>query len=171
MSNRLEMLRARMRAEEAAAAAKPVKQVKPRAVKPTTAKPKAAKPKAKPEKPTPVVFDPKPSLLECISTFTPEEAANPKVVAGTITLFAIEQIMRSERWIAILSDNMSENLAWLAAAPFAEKVDLKRVFSTAMMLTDAIEFRGGSFQEGEIVRRLHQIEKKLIEQQMKGGAH
>ena len=163
--SRLEVLLARAAAEKLKAAqpkpekAKTLRVAKPRVVKP--------KPQPAPES-GPTKFEPQSSLLECIETFTPEQAADPKIVAGTITLFVIEQIMRTDRKTEIMSDNMSEQLAWLTAAAFANKIDLKRVFSTAMMLTDAIEFRGGLFcDEGELVRRLHQIETALLKQKMK----
>jgi len=147
MSKHLEVLLARQAAEKVKAAAKPLK------VK--TSKPVAPEPAA-------IVFDPKPTLMECIQKLTPEEASNPHTVAGTVTLFVIDQIMRTPRQCALLNDAMSDSLAWLTAAPFMDKVNLKRVFSTALTLVDAVECRSGS-EEGSGIRALHEIERVLLQ--------
>ena len=164
MSNRLEILLARQAAEKLKAAQpKPVKAKTPKAAKPRT----VAQKYAKPQEPERVEFNPPFTMLEIVDSLTPAEAANPKIVAGVIAAAIIDQIMRTQRRLEMMSSTMSDNLAWITAAPFAERVDLKRVFSTAMMLTDALEFRSGQ-GEGDAVRALHQIEKALLEKKMEG---
>lgn len=169
--NRLEKLIEKMhREQELRKVAQPVKVKTPKVKVPRIAKVKAvkvAKPAPAAHEET-LVFNPPITLIDAVKQLTPAEASNPKIVAGTITLFIIDQIMRTPRKFDVMSSAMSENLAWLTAVPFADKVDLKRVFSTALTLTDAVECRG-SCEEGEAVQRLHEIERMLIERKMEGA--
>jgi hypothetical protein len=146
-------------AAEKAAAPKPAKPVKP--VKPKKIAVRFVEPIAEPEH---IEFNPNPTLMECIQRLTPAEAANPKWVATSVTLFIIDQIMRTDRQCAVLSDVMSDNLAWLTAEPFTEKPNLKRMLSTALLLADSIECRSQS-EEGSGIRKLHELERALLQRQ------
>ena len=116
------------------------------------------------QEPEHTVFNPNPTLMECIQKLTLAEAANPKWVATSITLFIIDQILRTDRQCAVLSDVMSDNLAWLTAEPFTEKPNLKRMLSTALVLADSIECRSQS-EEGSGIRKLHELERVLLQRQ------
>jgi len=135
-----------------------VKAPKPRHVR-------SAQPMKPSEEPEHIEFDPKPTLMECVQKLTPEEASNPKWVATSITLFVIDQLLRTPRQCALLSDTMSDNLAWLTSEPWTEKPNLKRVLSTALLLVDAIECRSGG-EEGSGIRSLHEIERVILQRKM-----
>jgi hypothetical protein len=153
MNNRLEVLRARMHAEEAKVAKKP----KVKVTKSVKLAPVAQEV---------VGFNPPMSLTDAVTTLSPEEAASPKVVAATVALQLLDQLMRSSRPTTdFFSDRMLEDLTFIQAQVWAEKPNLDQVFARAISIADGIEFRTGG-EEGSGIRKLHEIERMLIAQKM-----
>jgi hypothetical protein len=163
--NKIEKLVQRMRDEEARKAVKPIraKVVKVKALRPV----RSAHP-TKPVVPEPERLEwveTKPTLREAIASLTPEQASSEKNVATVVALHVIESIMRSPRQFDTLSAKMSSDLAWLTAEPWTAKVNLKRMFSTALVFCDSLECRGQS-PEGSGIKALHEIEKILLERKI-----
>ena len=162
--SRIDVLRAKMHAEESSAAAKPravkVKAPKVKSVKVT--KPALVAPPAEA-----VVFDPKPTLMECIQKLTSEEASSPKNVVATVMLFIADELLRCPRpTMSTLSDNMLANYVFICEQVWADKPDIKRVLSCAVGIVDGIECRSGSGGEGDAITRLHQLEQALVRRKM-----
>ena len=155
MSSRLEILQARMREENERKAATITKPKPVRAAK---------RVKSVAQEAEPAVFDPKPSLMECIAGLKQDEASNKKTVAGIVALVAIDLWMRTPHRFE-MSSAMQDNLTWLTAAPFSENINIERVFSTALTLADSVEIRSNG-EEGSGIRAVREAQKLLLERKL-----
>lgn len=165
--NRLEVLLARAAAEKSKAAEKSVKPVK--IAKPKTTRAKAMTAKIEKPEPQQIEYNPPISLADAVRALTKEEASDPKNVAMTISLHLFDQLMRSSRpSFDTLSDGALADLAYITAQTYEQKPDLKQVFSRAIRIADCIEFRTGA-EEGSVMRALHEMERLLVAQKLKGG--
>lgn len=170
MSLRLEILQARMREENARAAAKAAeKAVKP----PKIAKPKVVKlkvAKAKIERPMPMVEEsPKPPcpLTDVVTSLTKDEIASTKNIIMMYSFAIFDELIRcGSTSLSALSDGELSDMAYVTAQAYEEKPNLQRVVNTALCVVDSIEVRLGT-SEGDAIRRLRALEKTLLAHKLK----
>jgi len=155
MNNRLEVLRARMHAEEAKAA-KPARVAKPRA------------PKAKPVAPAPVevavVFDPKPTLLDAVGMLTKDELADPANVVRALNMLVFDEILKYQKhdFFRHITDNTLRNMVALQNAK-----DVRVARELCYRIIDACEMSSLNDQDadGSAGRRLIALERAIEEGQ------
>lgn len=159
MSSRLEILQARMREENARAAAK--------AAEKTAKPPKVAKPKV--AKPVPTEEPPEPPfpLTDVATSLTKDEIGSTQNIIMTYSFAIFDELIRcGGSSLSALSDGEMSDMAYVTAQAFEAKPNLQRVITTALRVVDSIEVRLGT-SEGEAIRRLRTLEKALVAQKMK----